>query len=86
MSISLSDSNLEELRLIITKIITKIINPPANHKGIDLEDVEKIISLIKEKISGSKNLESAGHTLSDEIDTHIMELLNINFIEYHDNA
>ena len=37
-------------------------------------------------MSGPKNLDSAGHTLSDEIDTHIMELLNINFIEYHDNT
>lgn len=42
--------------------------------------------MIKEKISGPKILESTGHTLSDEIDTHIMELLNIKFIEYIDNS
>ena len=47
--------------------------------------MEKLILLIKSKIT-SRILESTGHTLSDEIDTHIMEVLNINFIEYHDNA
>ena len=85
MPISLGDAKLEELRASITQIISIVINPQ-DEKTLEFQIVEKILALIKEKVAGPKILESAGHSFSDEIDTHIMELLNISFIEYNENA
>ena len=76
-ALSLTDQPLQDLRAIITQIISFSITGVV--QGFEQEHTEKLITLIKSKIS-NRILESTGHTISDEIDTHIMEVLNINFI------